>query len=68
MRREYEAAIAANKAKAAEFNLQIELGRLKERILGMLETLASEAELKSLLEEYGIDEESRTRILGPSRG
>lgn len=69
VRKEYEAAIAANNSKAAVFNLQLELGRLKERILSMLESLASYAgadksEFTSLLDEYGIDAQSRTRILG----
>jgi hypothetical protein len=75
-RREYEAALAANKAKAANFNLQLELGRLKERVLVVLQTLASDpdvdrsrsmAELTSLLDEYAISEKSRSSVLDAAK-
>jgi hypothetical protein len=64
-RREYEAALAANKAKIANFNLQVQLARLKERVLVLLQALTSSpdvdqsrslAELTSLFDEYAISE------------
>jgi DNA-binding response OmpR family regulator len=69
-RREYEAALAANKAKIANFNLQVGLARLKEREVELLQALASSpdvdrsrSELTSLFDEYAISEQSRSSVL-----
>ena len=73
VRKEYEAALAANRKKSEAFNLQAGLIPARERVLGMLEKLAvhaqvdhslSLAQLTSLLDQHGIDAESRSRILG----
>jgi len=72
VRREYEAAIAANKAKAANFTLQVGLARLKEREVELLQALASSPavdrsrslmELTTLFDEYAISEKSRSSVL-----
>jgi hypothetical protein len=72
VRREYEAAIAANKAKIANFNLQVGLSRLKDRVLELLQGLTSGpdidrssslAELTGLFDEYAISEKSRSSVL-----
>jgi hypothetical protein len=72
LRRKYEAALEANKAKAANFNLQVGVTRLKERVLVLLQALTSSpdvdhsrslAELTSLFDEYAISEKSRSSVL-----
>jgi len=72
VRREYEAAIAANKAKIANFNLQVGLSRLKDRVPELLQGLTSGpdidrssslAELTRLFDEYAISEKSRSSVL-----
>jgi hypothetical protein len=71
-RREYEAALAANEAKAAIFERQTTLARNRDHVLTLLETLASDrtanpsewlVELTSLLEQLRIRGDSRSRIL-----
>jgi hypothetical protein len=71
-RREYEAALTANKAKVANLNLQVGLARLKERVLVLLQELASSsdvdhsrclAELTRLFDEYATSEKSRSSVL-----
>lgn len=71
-RKEYEAAISANKAKAAVFEQQTALARDRDRVIALLEALASDrtanpsqalAEFTTLLDQYKVGSGSRSRIL-----